>query len=104
MQAVEGRTVDCLTLAGGRTISPYQLTCTLEQVPGIQRYQIVQTSQERLVVKVIPNEHFTEQTMVRIKAELAGLLGRGINVEPTLVRELPKDQSGKFRVVKAANQ
>ena len=99
MQTVEGRTVDCLTLADGRRISPYQLTCTLERIPGIQRYQIVQASQAHLVVKIIPNRQFSEPALSRVKAELAALLGHTMTIEPVLVPELPKDQSGKFRVV-----
>ncbi len=104
MQTVEGRSVDCLTLVDGRIISPYQLTCTLEQIRGLQRYQIVQASQERLVVKFIPNQHFAAQTIPRIKAELGQLLGAGMRIEPQLVRELPKDHTGKFRVVMAAKR
>jgi len=104
MQTVEGRTVDCLTLADGRIVSPYRLTCTLEQIPGIQRFQIVQSNRERLVVKVIPNMHFTEQTISQIKAELGKLLGAMISIEPSLVQELPKDHTGKFRVVMSAGE
>ena len=43
MQTVEGRIADCITLSDGREISPYRLTCTLEQIPGIGRYQILKT-------------------------------------------------------------
>ena len=74
----------------------------MEQVPGIQRYQIVQAGRERLVVKLIPNRHFTSRAIPRIKAELGKLLGYGMTIEPILVQELPKDPSGKFRVVTAA--
>jgi len=99
MQTVEGRTIDCITLPDGRSISPYRLTCTVEQVPGIKRYQILQTSPEKLVVNMIPNEHFTEQVEPHIKAELRQLLGEEMVVQTVLTQELPKDHTGKFRIV-----
>lgn len=102
MQAIEGRTVDCLTLADGRRISPYRLTCTIEQVPGVQRYQIVQPSHNHILVKVIPNAEFSSQTFPTIKLELSKCLGPTVTIETITVDELPKDSSGKFRVVQSA--
>ena len=99
MQTVEGRTADCITLPNGRSISPYRITCTVEQIPGIKRYQIVQTSPDRLLVNVIPNQQFSEDVEPRISAELTALLGEGIAVQTVLTRDLPKDPSDKFRIV-----
>ncbi len=100
MDTVEGRMVDCLTLSDGRTVSPYQLTCLVEQIPGIQRYQIIQTQKDGILVKIIPDGRFTEQTSHRIIDDLTAILGEQILVHTELVQEIPKDSSGKFRVVK----
>ncbi len=101
MNTVEGRMVDCLTLSNGRTVSPYQLTCLVEQIPGIQRYQIIQTQKDGILVKIIPDGRFTEQTSQRIIDDLNALLGEKILIHTELVQEIPKDSSGKFRVVKS---
>jgi len=37
-----GRTVDCLLLPGSRKLSPYRLITALEDIPGIERFEIVQ--------------------------------------------------------------
>lgn len=99
MRTVEGRTIDCLTLPGGRLISPYRLINTVEKVVGAYRYQVVQSSPDTLTVRVIPGPAFAEDTLGRIKEELVRLLDGKLDVDPVVVEELPKDSSGKFRVV-----
>lgn len=99
MHTVVGRTIDHVVLPDGRRISPYQLTCTLERIPGIGRYQVVQLRDDRLLVKLIPNPSYGEQTERQIQADLADLLGGGVAIETQIVDELEKDSSGKFRVV-----
>jgi phenylacetate-CoA ligase len=49
---LEGRVLDCVRLPGGRLISPYTLTCGLERVAGLCRYQVVQTDLNTFTVKV----------------------------------------------------
>jgi phenylacetate-CoA ligase len=102
MRSVEGRTVDCLALPGGRVVSPYQLTCTLEQIPGMRRYQVVQVASDRVVVKLIPDAQYGPETLARIRTELGEVLGEATAVEPQRVDELPRNPAGKFRVVVAA--
>ena len=50
---VTGREADTLVLAGGRRISPYALTCALEQVGELLRYQVTQLGASRLQVRAI---------------------------------------------------
>ena len=102
MRSVEGRTVDCLALPDGRVVSPYQLTCTLEQIPGMRRYQVVQVASDRVVVKLIPDDQYGPETLARIRTELGEVLGEATTVEPQRVDELPRNPAGKFRVVTAA--
>ena len=104
MQTIDGRTIDCITLPSGESISPYRLTCTVEQVPGIKRYQILQTSPEKLLVKLIPNRQFTELVEPQIKEELRQVLGGEMVVETVQVQELPKDHTGKFRIVMSLSE
>ena len=99
MHTVEGRMVDHVLLPDGRRVSPYQLTCTLEGVPGIGRYQVVQLRSHLLLIKVIPNRLYGEESERQIQSKLRFLLGDGIDIETEIVHELAKDAGGKFRVV-----
>ena len=101
MSTVEGRVADCVLLGDGRMVSPYQLTCIVEAIPGIQRYQIVQTDLDRLTVRVVPDASYGEDTPRRLQRDLKQLLGEGVRIQPTLVRELAEEAGGKFRVVES---
>jgi phenylacetate-CoA ligase len=39
---ISGRQVDCLKLANGRWLSPYEVTLALDSVDGIREYQVIQ--------------------------------------------------------------
>ena len=39
---ISGRQVDCLKLANGRWLSPYEVTLALDRVAGIREYQVIQ--------------------------------------------------------------
>ena len=50
---VTGRAADVLVLRGGQRISPYALTCALERVSGVLRYQVSQLDPARVRVRAI---------------------------------------------------
>lgn len=97
---VLGRTVDYLELADGRTVSPYTLTCAVEPVPGLGRYQILQRSPDRVTVRVVPGDAFGADTPGRIEAALRPVLG-SVEVGVEVVDSLPRGPGGKFRVVRS---
>jgi phenylacetate-CoA ligase len=39
---IAGREVDCLRLPGGRRVSPYRITMSLEALEGVEQYEVVQ--------------------------------------------------------------
>jgi phenylacetate-CoA ligase len=97
-----GRSVDYVRLPDGRSLSPYTLTCAVEDVPGIRQYQIVQPSREAVVVKVVPDRAFEEATPAAIEAALAPAFGTAeVAVTVEVVPDLPREPGGKFRVVRS---
>jgi phenylacetate-CoA ligase len=52
LKGIEGRVADCIRLPGGRRLSPYMLTCRLELLPGIDRYQVIQEDHDSLTIRV----------------------------------------------------
>ena len=59
MRPTWGRSVDYLALADGTVITPYDMTCAIEHLPGMLRYQIVQRAIDRVEVLVLPGEGFS---------------------------------------------
>ena len=59
MRPTWGGSADYLALVDGTVITPYDMTCAIEHLPGMQRYQIVQRSIDRVEVLVLPGVGIT---------------------------------------------
>jgi len=94
---LEGREVELMQLADGRRISPYLLTTAIEDVPGLSRYQFVQTAADRLELRFIALDGRAVDQGV-IVSRLARLLGDGLKVRALQVTEIPRTPGGKRKV------
>ncbi|MCP4402610.1 MAG: phenylacetate--CoA ligase family protein [bacterium] len=99
LSVIEGRRIDCIVLPDGKSISPYLLTCAIEDIPGILRYQIIQQENKEITVNFIKGEDFSPGTIGQIKEQCRGVLGDDVAVLPVVTETLRYDKSGKFRVV-----
>jgi len=99
MFPVLGRSVDYLRLPRGDFLSPYTLTCAVEAVRGMRQYQIVQRVAHEVSVLVVPDRSFTDDTPRAIRAALSSHLA-GLTVRVELVEIIPREPSGKFRIVR----
>ena len=94
---LEGREVELLQLANGRRISPYVLTTAIEDVPGLSRYQFVQTAADRLELRFIALDGRWVDRNV-IVSRLVCLLGDSVEVRAKQVAEIPRTPGGKRKV------
>jgi phenylacetate-CoA ligase len=99
---VTGRSADILTLQGGRRISPYALTCAIERVPGLLRYQVSQLDQARLRVRAIIDAT-ADRTVIahQVRRALRYDVAPFLDAEVEFVDQLPSGPRAKFRVVEA---
>ena len=95
-----GRTIDYVSLPGGGQVSPYMLTCAVENVPGLRQYQVHQEMIDLVVVRVIPVGELEPGARELLRRELSPALP-GIDVRVEVVESLPRESSGKFRVVRS---
>ena len=103
--SIEGRTDDTLAFAGGVRIAPMSLYRILEEVPSVRRFQLVQTAETRLELRLEspePEAAFAEAK----KVLLAFLHEKGL----TDVEIVPSDRppqanpvSGKFKHIVREN-
>ena len=100
MRPTWGRSADYLALVDGTVITPYDMTCAIEHLPGMQRYQIVQRSIDRVEVLVLPGVGITPDLPGAIRTALRPVL-HGLEPEVRLVDEIPPEPSGKFRIVRS---
>ncbi|MBS0346301.1 MAG: phenylacetate--CoA ligase family protein [Proteobacteria bacterium] len=96
---VQGRTTDFITGADGTVIHALALIYTVRDLPGVQRFKIVQHSIERTEVLVVADERFGEHECQRIRSDFAARLGASVQVDISSVSEIPPEKSGKTRYV-----
>ncbi|MBI2842015.1 MAG: phenylacetate--CoA ligase family protein [Armatimonadetes bacterium] len=99
LESVNGRLADCIVLPDGRKLSPYSLTCAVEDVPDLRQFQIVQQSDKTVRVRLLrgPNEVDTFRVRAAVLSALYGQTG----VEVEFVDSLQLERNGKFKVVKS---
>ena len=97
---VTGRDVDMLQLTGGTRLSPYALTTAIENVPGVRRYQVVQTEEATLLVKVVlEGEAPAREVEDGVRTAVSAAAGGRAAASVQFVDDLPKGPGGKVRVV-----
>lgn len=85
---VSGRVVDCLKLANGGVLSPYEVTLALDRVDGIRQYQVVQRDDLSLDLYVAAVEADEPSVLDRARQVLASICG---NVMPINVHRREDD-------------
>jgi len=99
IESIEGRDDDFLTLQSGRRISPRVISLFYD-VPGFKKYIMVQEKRDLIVLKIIPNKDYSNRTEELITKYIKkGCYGEDMRVEFELVKELPRDPSGKVRKI-----
>ncbi len=97
---VTGRRADVLVLAGGHRVSPYALTCAMEQVGDVLRYQVTQLDPVRLRVRAILDPSADRLRIAgRIRAVMQGEVAHFLETDVEFVDRLPTGPRAKFRVV-----
>ena len=97
---VTGRRADMLVLEGGQRISPYALTCAMEQVGEVLRYQVTQLEPARLRVRAILDGDADRSDVAgRIRAVIHGEVAPYLQTDVEFVDRLPTGPRAKFRVV-----
>jgi len=100
LESIEGRTVDEIRLAGGRSVSPYALTTALESCADLAQYRVVQEGASMLSVEasyVGSREH--REVERRILRALRGVVGTAPEIRVTFRDRLTQEPSGKCRPV-----
>lgn len=92
---ISGRRDDSLRMPDGRLVSPRAVSL-LEDVPGIDAFQVVQTALERIEVLVQPGPGYGACSAGRAEEVVtAGLAGAEVVVEVRAVDEIPFRPGGK---------
>jgi phenylacetate-CoA ligase len=107
LRNIQGRTNDYIILPSGRRISwlhfYHQFYKELERdVLSISQYQIIQERKDEIIFKIVKGQHYDQKILDRMKSNMKSYfaeLGDPIEVTMEVVKEIPKERTGKRRML-----
>ena len=96
---VTGRAADVLVLRGGHRVSPYTLTCALERIEGVLRYQVSQLDLGRVRVRAIVESAVDRDAVAASVRHGLRLAVPFLDADVEFVDRFPRGPRAKFRVV-----
>jgi phenylacetate-CoA ligase len=99
LREVQGRSTDFIVARDGTVMHGLALIYVVRDVPGVERFRIVQESLDRTRVLLETNAQFDAASSERIRAGIAARLGAGVEVLVERTDRIPRERSGKFRYI-----
>jgi phenylacetate-CoA ligase len=81
LKSVEGRIVDCFTLPNGQKVTPKLIMSTIQDVPGVSRYQVVQESEKKVKIELMRKQSDPEVNIGDLIARCHAILGDDVEIE-----------------------
>jgi phenylacetate-CoA ligase len=99
LQEVQGRTTDFVVARDGTVMHGLALIYTMRDLPGVQKFRIVQQSLDLTEVQVVGDDSFRVEQEARIVDDFKARLGKDVEVAVVRVSDILPEASGKFRYV-----
>ncbi|MEM3424987.1 MAG: hypothetical protein QXI42_04120 [Thermoproteota archaeon] len=97
LKSVEGRMVDCFRLSNGRIVTPKTIMTTIQDCPGVSRYQAVQEGTNKVTIELMRRKDDPEVSVEELVARCRGILGDDVKIE--VFKGDRKNLKAKFRPV-----
>lgn len=99
LQEIQGRSTDFVVAADGTIMHGLALIYTVRDVPGVERFKIIQHDLTHTEVQLVASPLFNAASEARIVHDYKARLGEGVKITLTRVSNIPPERSGKFRYV-----
>jgi len=100
LKDIQGRIVDFILTEDGRQISPFAVMYTLEGIPGVAQYKVIQESDHSIQVLVKSGEIKVEPVLQALREGCRALFG-DMPLTIKLVDEIENARGRKFRLVES---
>ncbi|PIE55750.1 MAG: adenylyltransferase [Desulfobulbus propionicus] len=98
MEQVTGRVADFLIKDDGSRVAGVSLIeNTLTKIPGIMQMQIIQNDIRRFVLKIVPDAHFSQSTVDKLRKYFSQLFGTNVEFHIEQVTKIQPEANGKYR-------
>ncbi|ARR54153.1 hypothetical protein HY78_12255 [Rhizorhabdus wittichii DC-6] len=97
IQGLKGRAHDFVVSPSGKFLHGQFLTHIIVYEPGIQKYQVIQKQPDLLEIRLVAGEGYEDDCQRRIFSAIQSYMGKEVNVELSLVEDIPLTPAGKHR-------
>ncbi|MDH5266412.1 MAG: phenylacetate--CoA ligase family protein [Candidatus Bathyarchaeota archaeon] len=101
MKRIEGRTNDFLKCPDGRLVSPMAIFAVMDYFAEIAQFRAIQEKKNKVVVEIVKGRGFSDKTIHQVVEKVGSIMGEEVLVEPVVVDHIPRDPTGKMRVVRS---
>jgi phenylacetate-CoA ligase len=98
LASVEGRVVDAIRTPAGHLLPGVFFPHMLKDVPGLERFQLVQKRLDYLELSIVRGPAFDDASLAYIRREVRKVLGDSIELNCRFLDDIPLTPSGKRRV------
>jgi phenylacetate-CoA ligase len=99
--SLEGRINDYVYSVERGKINPVNVANSVKYVRGIIKFQIVQDSVDKILVRVVKDVNYTDTDEKMFLHELTERLGNNIQIDFSYDEDIPREASGKYRIIKS---
>jgi phenylacetate-CoA ligase len=98
LKSLEGRTTDIIKLSNGISIAGPAITLIFKDCP-VKQYQLIQESKDKLLVKVVKDNNYSESDTDYILKLLRHHAGKDIKIEIEFCEYIPVEHNSKYKYV-----
>ena len=98
LRAIEGRVLDALRTADGRTVPGEFFPHLLKEIPEFQQYRVEQKDLAHIVISAVMAQKLSESSRELVRREVTKVFGSATRCEILPVQQIPLLPSGKRRV------
>ncbi|NPD46728.1 phenylacetate--CoA ligase family protein [Lentimicrobium sp. S6] len=100
LSKIEGRDVDILTTPSGKSLIVHYFTGYFEWITSVVQFQIIQYEQNKIVLKLVPNDLFNEKEKDKIFNDMSVYIGDDVFFSIEIVDNIPVNpKNGKRKFV-----
>ncbi|WP_435980173.1 phenylacetate--CoA ligase family protein [Psychrobacter sp. DM4] len=100
VEKIEGRSTDYILSPTYGKVNLGNISNSTKGVKGVISFQVIQNELEKVEVLIIANDNFNKKQQEKFYHALSERFGVNMSISMNLVDNIPKEKSGKFRVVK----
>ncbi|WP_252150268.1 phenylacetate--CoA ligase family protein [Acinetobacter sp. B51(2017)] len=100
VESIQGRTTDYIFSPAYGKVNLGNISNSTKNAKGIICFQLIQDKIDHIEVKLVVNNEFTNDEELNFISALRERIGNDIQLDINYVENIPKEKSGKFRIVK----